>query len=131
PPDAARVARLASVVDEDVHAAERLHRPRAQLARVVGLREVARLAGRRPLVTLDLRDDLLERLLAAAGDGDPRALGGEHEGGGAADARAGAGDERDLAFECLAHLAAPVVSSPRRPEVNRTTCSANTGLLCI
>src|SRR5438874_58769 len=101
PPDAARVTRLAGVVDEDVHAAERLHRPRPQLACVVGLREVARLAGGRPLVALDLGDDLLERLLAATGDGDPRALGGEHEGGGAADARAGAGDERDLAFECL------------------------------
>src|SRR5439155_14918040 len=104
PADAPRVARLPGVVDQDVDAAERRDRPRAQLARLVRLREIARLADGRALVALDLGDDLLEGLLAAAGDGHARALGGEHERGGAADAGAGAGDERDLTFECLHDL---------------------------
>src|SRR5439155_25675612 len=106
PADAARVARLPGVVDEDVDAAERLQRPRAQLACLVRLRQVTRLGHGDALVALDLVHDLLERLLATARQGDARALGGQEQRGCPADAGAAAGNQRDLAVECLHRLLA-------------------------
>ena len=52
---------------------------------------------------LDLRDDCGAFGFAPAGEDDFRALPGEGEGGGAADARGGAGDDGNFVFECVVH----------------------------
>ena len=58
-------------------------------------------------VRADAGDGLVQRALAAAGDEDVRAFGGEAAGGGQADARGAAGDEGGLAVE-LSHDGSPL-----------------------
>jgi hypothetical protein len=73
---------------------------------VVGLGGVGADAGR---VAVDLRQRLVDRLLAAPGQVDGRALGGEARGDREADPAGPAGDDGDLLGEFLGHLVTPSV----------------------
>src|SRR5262249_25312554 len=80
-------------------------RGRGQPLQVREVGDVARHAGD---VLADLPDRLIEFRLAAAGDEDVGALGGEAPGGGQADAAVAPGDDRDFPFQFLRHGTPPL-----------------------
>src|SRR5207247_63394 len=97
--DVAHLARVAGIVDEDVHASEALEDPARQLRRLPGAADVRRARRAAAAAPLDLGDDLVEGRLPAPRHHDLRAFLREHPRRRAADAGAAAGDERHLPAE--------------------------------
>src|SRR5215472_10713416 len=74
--------------------------------------EVGRQRQRFAAFGFDARRDLVQQLGAARHQHGLRALGGEQLGDAAADAVAGAGDDRDLALELSGHPVLPFMQMP-------------------
>ncbi len=101
--DALEAVHDAGVVDQHVEAAVPLDRPRHHRLHVVALRDVddhRRHVGAGPA---DLVGNGFDAIADDVGARHHRALGRETQGHGATHARAGAGDDRDLAFQSRSH----------------------------
>ena len=110
------VAQDAGVVDDDVEPAEGVERLLHHAVAGLEVGDVVVVGDGVAAHLLDFVDDLVGRALLAAGagrgaaevvDDDARALGRERQALAAADAAAAAGDDRDLAFESVAHVMPP------------------------
>jgi hypothetical protein len=93
----------ARVVEGDVEAVEPLHRGLQCRFDVLGARDGAGHGERLAAGLLDHASRLLVAVGGDVGDHDARTVAPERECGGAADAAARSGDERDLAVEAAAH----------------------------
>ena len=106
----------AGVVDEDVDGAEAVERRLGDARRCALLHEV--LDDQHRLGAAggdDLAGQLLQQIGAPGDDGEPRALARQRQGDAAADADAGAGHQRGLAFEIEVH--SPLLPCALRPAV--------------
>jgi hypothetical protein len=96
----------AGAVDQDLDLAQGAHRLVADALRRFRLHDVGDDNRRADAAALlDSGSDLLEQILAARHDRQPRAFRREPGGDGAADAHAGAGDQRSSPFQLQIHSA--------------------------